>query len=464
MKEFKLYKMRWLMLALFSLLGLINNAMWIFYAPITGTAASFYDTTQFGIDMLSATFMVMTIILTLPASWVCDRFGTRWCVQIAAVTSLLCGWIRWLARFAPHSQQYWIVFAGQMLGALGQPFLLPPPPKLATSWFGDDERVLATGAGSLAVVGGIATGYGMGMAANNEDMIDTMLLVQAVLGTLIGVSCVLFYREQPPTPPSVSASNADPGDSRRFWANVRAACTEWRFVIIMLSLGPGYGAIASLFTVMSDIATMPALGYSERDAGWFGVIMILVGLVSAGVIGAITDAKKNYRTMMIFCFSASVAGAAFFIFALLYSDNFALTAVASGAMGAFMLPLLPVGIDAAVEVTYPVPEGVIGGLIFQAGNVFGIVLLVFMELLMPSPLSNDVPYWSLYFMFIIAAAGAALVPLFRGPYKRHLFELEREHLGDERFDDEEVSLFPDSTRISDDDNHEYSKLNRIQYG
>lgn len=417
----------------------MNNAMWIFYAPFPLTAAAYYGVSTSMIDLLSATFMILTIFLTLPAAWFCDAKGTRVCTIIGAIGTFLCGWVRWFSVFVDDGKtQYWIVFAGQLAGALSQAFLLPPPPKLATNWFATDERVIATGAGALCVVGGIATGYGFGMMVSSPSDIGTLLLVQAILGTVACVPTVFFYKEQPPTPPTPAAAE---GQTVSFWETVKRAMSEWRFLVILGALGPGYGAVAALFSVLADLATLPAVGFTQYESGWFGVIMIIVGLVGAAVIGIWCDTYRKYREALIFGFIMAVLGSVWFIFALLYSHSFALTMCGAGFFGFFLMAMLPVGIDAAVEVTFPCPEGTVSGLIFQVGNLTGVILLFVMEALKPSPKEGpQVPYWAFYVVFVVAAAGAALIPFFKGPYKRLEYEKLNEGKGDLRFADQEVSF------------------------
>src|SRR3989338_5766868 len=120
--EYKLYGRRWLMLLMFSAVGLINNAMCIFFAPFPITASQYYHVSTFYIDFLSATFMIVTLLLTLPAAWICDTKGTRLCTIIGAIGTFLCGWVRWFSAFADQDSQYWVVLAGQLLGAIAQPF------------------------------------------------------------------------------------------------------------------------------------------------------------------------------------------------------------------------------------------------------------------------------------------------------------------------------------------------------
>ena len=115
--------------------------------------------------------------------------------------------------------------------------------------------------------------------------------------------------------------------------------------------------------------------------------------------------------------------------------------VASGIFGFFLMAMLPVGIDAAVEVTYPCPEGVVSGLIFQVGNVIGVILLFTMELLKPVPEKGpQVPYWSFYLMFFVSALAACLIPFFKGPYKRVEFEAQNVAKGDVKFANQEIYL------------------------
>lgn len=119
---------------------------------------------------------------------------------------------------------------------------------------------------------------------SSPDDIDTLLLVQAILGSVACLPTILLYREQPPTPPTPAAADAA---SLPFWSTVKMAFGEWRFLIVLFSLGPGYGAIAALFSVLADLATLPDVGFSQYESGWFGVILILVGLVGAAVIGLV---------------------------------------------------------------------------------------------------------------------------------------------------------------------------------
>jgi hypothetical protein len=50
-ENFKLYKYRWVVLAVFMFLNLTMQMLWIAYAPITGPAASYYGVTDLKIGL-----------------------------------------------------------------------------------------------------------------------------------------------------------------------------------------------------------------------------------------------------------------------------------------------------------------------------------------------------------------------------------------------------------------------------
>ena len=84
-EKYKLYGYRWIVLIAFMLINLTMQTMWITYAPITGPAAEFYGVSDLQIGLLSMTFMIAFIPLSIPVSWLIDTYGFRLAVSIGAV-------------------------------------------------------------------------------------------------------------------------------------------------------------------------------------------------------------------------------------------------------------------------------------------------------------------------------------------------------------------------------------------
>ncbi|CAG2179668.1 unnamed protein product [Oppiella nova] len=71
----RVYKRRWIILTIVSLINICNAAVWISMAPVADKAAHFYETDQNNIDLFSSIFFVSTIVIGFIAIWIVDRNG-----------------------------------------------------------------------------------------------------------------------------------------------------------------------------------------------------------------------------------------------------------------------------------------------------------------------------------------------------------------------------------------------------
>ena len=80
--DFKIYGYRWVVLLAFMLVVAINQLLWITFAPITGSAATYYGVSDLSIGLLSMSFMIVYVVISIPASWAIDTYGIRVAVGI----------------------------------------------------------------------------------------------------------------------------------------------------------------------------------------------------------------------------------------------------------------------------------------------------------------------------------------------------------------------------------------------
>ena len=90
------YGYRWVMLLVFMLAVAANQLLWISFAPVTGDAAALYGVSDLAIGLLSLVFMLVFILVSLPASWVIDTYGIRVGVGIGAALTGAFGLARGL--------------------------------------------------------------------------------------------------------------------------------------------------------------------------------------------------------------------------------------------------------------------------------------------------------------------------------------------------------------------------------
>lgn len=62
--------------------------------------------------------------------------GLRNSVLIGVVLTTIGAWIK---VGSVHPDRYWVVLLGQAVVSMGNVFVLPLPPKIATAWFGANE-------------------------------------------------------------------------------------------------------------------------------------------------------------------------------------------------------------------------------------------------------------------------------------------------------------------------------------
>ena len=112
--NFKVYGYRWIVLVAFMFIVAITQLVWITFAPITGEAAKFYGVSDLSIGLLSMSFMIVYIVVSIPASWVIDTYGIRVGVGIGAVLTAIFGLLRGV-----WATNYTLVLIAQIGVAIG---------------------------------------------------------------------------------------------------------------------------------------------------------------------------------------------------------------------------------------------------------------------------------------------------------------------------------------------------------
>ncbi len=81
----KLYPYRWVVLAVFMLINVMVQVLWIGYAPIATLAAAAYGVKREDIDLLANMFMLIYIVVAFPAAWAIDTYGFKNAFGLGAI-------------------------------------------------------------------------------------------------------------------------------------------------------------------------------------------------------------------------------------------------------------------------------------------------------------------------------------------------------------------------------------------
>ncbi|MBU0490651.1 MAG: MFS transporter [Chloroflexi bacterium] len=362
--SFKVYGYRWVMLLAFMSVVAINQLLWITFAPITSTAASYYGVSDLSIGLLSMVFMIVYIVVSIPASWAIDTYGIRVAVGIGAMLTGVFGLLRGLV--APD---YTLVLLAQIGIAIGQPFILNAVTTVAVRWFPIQERATAAGLGSLAMYLGIILGLALTPYLMILSDMGSMLVIYGVVAVIAAVLFFVVARERPPTPP------CPPGQEERSLVldGLKQILRKRGFVLLMLIFFVGLGVFNAVTTWIEDIVR--PRGFSITEAGVVGGLMVIGGIIGALVIPALSD---HYRQRTPFLVLALV-GATLGLIGITYATSYWLLLASALVLGFFLLSAGPVGFQYGAELAYPAPEGTSNGLLLLMGQISGIVFIFCMD-------------------------------------------------------------------------------------
>jgi MFS family permease len=361
--SFKVYGYRWVVLAVFMLINITIQILWISYSPVTGPAAAYYGTTDLKIGLLSMVFMIAFIPLSIPVSWMIDTWGFHKAVSIGAVLMGVFGILRGLS-----GTSYGLVLASTAGIAVAQPFLLNAWTTVPAKWFGLEFRATAVGLVTLASLVGTAAGMVLTPLLIRQMSIAHVQLLYGILAAASSVLFIVLAREKPPTPPCPAGQ-----ETRALMLDgLRNALKNRMFWMFLVICFIALGLFNGLSTWVEPIVR--PRGFTPEQAGTLGALILVGGVIGAVVIPAFSDRQHKRRRYLMIGVLGSIPG--------LIGVTFARSAwllMASGfELGFFLTSLSPVGMEYAAEITYPTPEGTSNGLIQLFGQA-AVVYVYIME-------------------------------------------------------------------------------------
>lgn len=355
------YSYRWVVLLAFMAVIFVNQILWITFASITGPAARFYGVSDLAIALLSLSFMLVYIFVSIPASWVIDTYGIRVGVGIGAVLTGVFGLLRGVL-----AANYTTVLIAQIGIAVAQPFLLNAITKVAARWFPLQERATASGLGTLSMYAGQVAALALTPLLFLAVGIPALLLIYGVVAVVGSVAFLILVRERPPTPA---------GDEARslVFDGLRQAVRGRDFRLVMLIFFIGLGVFNAVITWIEDIVR--PRGFTVTQAGLAGALMVGGGVLGALILPALSDRYRRRVPFIVLAVSGSILG----LVGITFAPGLGVLLIGAVIMGFFLLAAGPIGFQYGAEVAYPAPEGTTTGLLLLVGQVSGIIFILAMD-------------------------------------------------------------------------------------
>ncbi len=370
---------RWVVLAALMLVTLAVEVQWLTHAPIARAADVFYagqfdPDSLVNIDFLAMSYMLVYLVMSIPASAVINRYGMRVGVSVGAVICGVAALLKGIfaARFA-------VVLGCQLALAVAQPFILNAVTALSVRWFPLRERGMAAGLGARAQYLGIIVAMIVTplLVVSSPDSprygqgIDTMLMIYGVATFVLCVVSIAALRERPAG--TVVGAETQPA---RFTAGLRQIFRQRDMVITIVLFFIGLG----IFNAVSSMTDAISASIGVRDSnGLIGGLMLVGGVVGAVVLPGLSDHFRKRRLFLVICMAGMIPGVAGLAFAGRITPDpvaaYTIALAASFVLGFFVMSAGPIGFQYAAEVSAPAPESTSQGILLLSGQITGLVFV-----------------------------------------------------------------------------------------
>ncbi len=359
--EVKLYPYRWVVLALFILVNIVMQVLWITYAPVASVAASAYGVGRSSIDLLANLFMLIYLVVSFPASWAIDTFGFKKAVGFGALLMGLFGMLR-----ALFPTSYTAAMVGSIGIAIGQPFLMNAFTKFAALWFPQEQRATMTGIVFLGVFLGIGLGEALGPGLVSSLGFGGMQMVYGVAAATSAAAFLMLARSQPPTPAS------PPGEAVRALVldSIKQILKNRNVGLLAIALFLASGIVNGIFTLIDGLGT--ELRLAPGQGALLTALLLVGGIVGSIVIPAVSDGIGRRKPIIVAAVFIAVPGT----LALVLGHGVAFEAVVFFLVGFCVTGVTPVAYQYGAEITYPAPEGTSNGIFAVVVQASGLLIVL----------------------------------------------------------------------------------------
>lgn len=354
---------RWWALFVFSMVGFVQNVVWITFSTVQDAAEDYYGITGVQTLRLAEVATIAFVPATFVLSPLSDRFGLRPVVIISSFCIAAGSVSRWLGR---HS--YLWLMLGQSLNGVAGPVCMIAPPQLAAQWFPLNQRASATALAWTSQTIGVAVGYLIGprLAKTASDLPHLNFVSGTICVSLFVLS--LTYPRKPKHAPTRSAQV----DKTGFIAGARVLIRNPIYMVILVAIGCSCGTALTWATFLDDFLGGTISDEDLGNIGFFSYIANICGALSVGLSIDLFHLQRRMRLMLIVLFVLATMAVAAFLW-LVYLSPVPVHLYVLGTVyvtfGFFFGAVAPLALELAAEISFPVSEETAAAYIMLAWNI-----------------------------------------------------------------------------------------------
>ncbi|XP_065210558.1 uncharacterized MFS-type transporter C09D4.1-like [Planococcus citri] len=377
--EYKLYKRRWFIMALFMMYTINAGAQILQFSIINHLVSKYYEgITPTQIDWTVTSPMLAYIIFIFPSLYLLDKVGVRNTMIIGAAGITTGTWIK---AFSVHPDSFYLALTGHFCQAIFQVMTFSLSARFTAIWFGAHE--IST-AGALGLFGdqlGSALSCILptiivrdGSPEEIGNGLQRLHWYHCGISTVIFLLMVLFFKSAPKSPPSAAQEKQRQSKRENVYRAAKYILKKRSFLLISLSYGLCLGSFGAIVSLLNQTVLM---NFPERkqnaDAGSIGFVIMLSGMFSSLVFGKIIDKTRKFKESAVLLTIGSTIAFTFFTWAL-KSGNIIYVYIAAFFIGSFVLSYYATGFQMVIEVTFPVSEEISSAVLFLIVQIPGYTL------------------------------------------------------------------------------------------
>ena len=342
---------RWTVVAAFAGVAAATQMVWLTFAPVTTAASHHYDVSTTAIGWLAQPFVLLYVVLAIPAGIALDRNLRGW---LAVGTGLVA--LGAAVRVAGDS--YALLMAGTLIAAVAQPLVVNSVTPIAAGYLDERDRPLGIALMSASLFAGMLAAFLLGALLSRRDQMPELVAIQAGVAVVAAAALVLALRTKPVH--RVVRAPAGLGAFRIAWNTtlVRRLC-----VFLFLP----YGVFIAIST-WTETLLNPA-GVSDGQVGLLLALQVVAGIAGSALLPVWVARRRIEVPFAAFAMIVS-AGACV---ALAVAPGFVTGLIALPALGFVALAVLPIVLE-LTERGSEQAEGTASGLIWLAGNLGGLIV------------------------------------------------------------------------------------------
>lgn len=160
-----------------------------------------------------------------------------------------------------------------------------------------------------------------------------------------------------------------------YFTAIKQLFRDKKFLTLLFSFGVVLGSFNIYGSLLDNI--LDCYGFTSDEVSYLAAIMMVVGIVSAALLGLYIEKTLKYRRVFIpLALFGIVQSVGMPLMLATLGNNFSIAVILVFMQGAIFIPLMPLTFDYGCDILFPAGEAQITGCLMTSGNLIGFIFVV----------------------------------------------------------------------------------------